>query len=457
MAWPRILRSVRERGTLRDLAGWLFLGTLVVAPWLYGGTTSESIEIINGLLGVALVLWLASLLLRRRLPVVPRGFAVIAGIILLQGWWMVGNAHTIYDSTYGLFVPVRAIFPDRAGSSDYALSLAWMLRATALLWIVSFVAELSQRPAWLLRLWSAIALAGGSIALLGLIQKGTGARMIFWQPTVETGEVYPFFATYYYHANAGAFLNLVLPLGGGLVLWTTARQSSPWARAACLTTFLLVVVAVFSNTSRMAQAIGALLVLSMIAAVARPALQMIARAEKRTVIAALIVVVVTILAVAQAAHLDQPLRRWQSLSKHIPEDARWLANRAAIAGVGDAGWFGFGPGTFRAIFPHYQERVTNLQGTFRFLHDDYLQTILEWGWLGSAASAALFFGGIGMGIRNYFKRRDWSNRYRILVACAVLALSGVTVHALVDFPLQIMSLQLFVATYLGICWGSGGK
>ncbi|MEY2498576.1 MAG: hypothetical protein QOD12_2132 [Verrucomicrobiota bacterium] len=441
---------------MRELAGWLLLGTLVMAPWLYGGTTSESIEIINGLLGLVLVLWSASLLLRLRLPAMPRGLTIITGIILLQGWWMVGNAHSIYDSTYRLFVPVRAIFPNGTGSADYVLSLAWMWRVTALLAVVCFAADLSRRPAWLLRIWYAIGLAGGSIALLGLIQKGTGARMIFWRAVDQRSDFYTFFATYYYHANAGAFLNLVLPFSAGLVLWTTARQSSPWVRAGCLTTFVLIMVAVFSNTSRMAQTVGVILVVAMIAAVARPALQMIGRADKQALIAALCVVIVTILAIAQAARLDQPLRRWQSLAENFPADARWLANRAAMPAMGDAGWFGFGPGTFRAVFPHYQERVANLQGTWRFLHNDYLQTILEWGWIGSAAIAALFFGGIGVGVRNYFKRRDWSNRHRILVGCAILALIGVAIHALLDFPLQIMSLQLFVATYLGICWGSGG-
>jgi hypothetical protein len=434
----------------------LFLGTLVAAPWLYGATTSWTIELVNGMLGVTLFLWFASLLVERRWPLVPRALGVIAGLILLQGWWMVANAHSIYDSRFRLFIPLHSMLPGAAGSADYVLSLAWMLRATALVGVTLFAAELAQRPVWLLRLWYAIAVAGGSIALLGLIQKGTGAGMIFWQPPIESEhEIYPFFASYYYHANAGAFLNLALPPAGGLAVWVLARNSSPVTRAIWITTVVLIGVAIASNTSRMAQAMGAIIILMMVCAVFRPAIRLLARSEKRTLVLGFLVVGITIFAVAQAVRLDQPLRRWHEFSGDLPGNARWIANRVALTGIGEAGLLGFGPGNFQAVFPHYQQASGGKpNGTWRFLHDDYLQTILEWGWFGSAMIAALFFGGIGIGIRNYLRAEGWSNRQRIFLSCVLLALIGVALHAAVDFPLQILSIELFVATYLGICWGS---
>ena len=186
----------------------------------------------------------------------------------------------------------------------------------------------------------------------------------------------------------------------------------------------------------------------------RPLLRFARGLEKKNVLIGLLIVAITIAAVAQAVRLDQPLRRWKSSAEHFSADWRWLADRTALTAVGEAGWFGFGPGTFRAFFPHYQPRISNLEGIWRFLHEDYLQTVLEWGWLGSSLIGALFFGGIGVAIRNYLKREEWTTRQRILLPCVVLALIGVALHATVDFPLQIFSIQLMVATYLGTCWGT---
>lgn len=446
--------SLTKRGSLRGLARWLFLGTLVMAPWLYGGTTAWSIELVNGTLGLALTIWVASLLVDRKWPIVPRALVIIVALILLQGWWMVVNARGIYDSAFRVFAPVAPLLATWPGSADFVLSFAWMLRATALLGVVLLVAELVQRPVWLLRLWYALALAGGSVALLGLIQKASGAKMIFWQPPVWP-PIGTFFATFFYHANAGAFLNLVLPVIAGLALWSVARSARPVARTLWATTLLIVVIAVFSNTSRMAQAVGVVLMVALLVAVIRTAKKIVARMEKRTLIAGTLIVAITAVAIAQAAHLDKPLGRWQYFMKQLPVDARWSANRAAFSAVGESGPLGFGPGSFQAVFPVYQQPMSDqVEGTWRFLHDDYLQTFLEWGWLGSLLIAALFFGGIGMGIRSYRRAGDWSTRQRILLPCVVLALIGVAIHAAVDFPLQILSIQLFVATYLGICWGS---
>jgi len=34
----------------------------------------------------------------------------------------------------------------------------------------------------------------------------------------------------------------------------------------------------------------------------------------------------------------------------------------------------------------------------------------------------------------------------------MLAISGTLLHAVIDFPLQIASIQLYIAVLLGLCW-----
>src|SRR4051812_40840817 len=84
---------VGTRGRPLDLGGvvtnasrWLFLGTLVYAPWAYGCTTAATIVILNWLLGAVLILWGIALLIRRETPRLPWRMVVPLAAALFIGW-----------------------------------------------------------------------------------------------------------------------------------------------------------------------------------------------------------------------------------------------------------------------------------------------------------------------------------------------------------------------------------
>jgi hypothetical protein len=442
---------------VRSASRWIFFGALVYAPWAYGGTTSESIQITNWVLLGALVFWAIELLLSKRMPQFPRLLLFLTVALICVGGWMVFNARSVYDADFAVFVPLDNFAPAVTGSVDYPISVAWMIRGALLIGIILFVADLSQSSRWLLRLWYVIGLAGGSIALLGLLQKATGADMIFWRPqTAWPLRINTFFATYYYHGNAGAFLNLIWPLSFGLVIRSFARESHPWMRAMWTSVFLITMAAVLANTSRMAQLVALLLLVAICVQFGPTLLRKLSGGKGVAVVGAL-AIGLALIAFAQASHFEQALKRWRSETEHIPNDARWQVSRVAVRALPHAGLFGFGPGTFRVVFPTYNRTGSDqVLGTWRFLHEDYLQTLLEWGWVGGILWALLFFGGITVSIRSYKEhaRREWTPRRRVLQPLVITALTGVALNALVDFPAQIESIQLYVATYLGLCWGS---
>jgi O-Antigen ligase len=435
-------------------ARWIFYAALVFAPWAYGATTPWAITRLNWMLMVGLGCWVVELVIDGRVPRLSLVLVAASALVLALGWWMVINATSIRDWQYEMFVPRRQILPGATGSIDYALSAAFMLRVTLLLGSVWFVVDGMRQPKFVLELWWVIVIAGTSISLLGLLQKATSAEMIFWARA--TGPEPPpttFFATYYYHANAGAFLNLTWPFAGGLALRSIDRNSHPAIRALLVSFFVIDLVAVMANTSRMAQLVATLLLLLLLVVFVSSLWKSAAQMPWQLSAASVVFIVTVVGAIAYSSQWEQALLRWQMTTATSGPGGRWDAAQVGWTAAKAAGWFGFGPGVFRAVFPRFQD-PTELDGRWIFLHQDYLQTIIEWGWFGAAAWAVLFFGGIVNGVVELWRKgRRMLPRYRIVVRLAVIALSGVALHSLVDFPLQIASVQLYAAVCAGFAWG----
>ena len=171
-----------------------------------------------------------------------------------------------------------------------------------LLGTILFVSDLSQSSRWLLWLWYVIGLVGGSIAFLGLLQKATGAQMIFWQPPPppEYG-VTTFFATYFYHGNAGAFLNLVWPVSAGLVIRAFTMGGQPGMRALWTIVLLVIIAGVASNTSRMAQVVAVVLLVVIGVHFGPGLLRRLPGAQKSVGIAGALAIILALIALAQAS------------------------------------------------------------------------------------------------------------------------------------------------------------
>src|SRR5207244_8807411 len=161
-------------------------------------------------------------------------------------------------------------------------------------------------------------------------------------------------------------------------------ESNQAVRSICLVAFLNV-MAIAANTSRGAQLIAGLILLALLWQLGPRIFRGLSRSKKNIALGGAGAIFLVIFAVGRAAHLDEPIRRWETLGEQVSTDSRWSSSRVAMSALRDTGLFGFGPGTFRVVFPAYNQAANNLApGTWRFLHEDYLQTAMEWGGLGSA-------------------------------------------------------------------------
>ncbi len=471
----------------RTASCWLFLATLIAAPWLFGATRDWSIQVVLTALFSVAGLWLAGLagqiwsVQRRLREGVSQYLLVLSGLLALLGWSVAVNAESYFDPYLLELIPIPGANEWWPGTVEGAASGKNMIRISALLMALLFSSHLASRPLWRRRMFTTIAATGISIALFGLAQKVFGEPLLFWEPERFSSTN---FAMYRYHANAAAYLNLTWPFSVAFALEAFQTRNAFVSRALWLPGTLVIIAGLFVNVSKGGHLVALLMMLAWGLVFSAAKIWQGDRSRvssSRHWLPAFIVGVLFVMGLVVLIGPEGGLRRWAELFENTQsQTGRILMPKACLEIARDRPWFGFGPGTFATVFPFYSHLYgDSLAGIWRYAHCDYLQTLVEWGIVGCLLWGGIFFGGItrcvlilvgkGWSSTAFPSRKKSTSEVssalrrsvrlppssRHLFDGAVLVgLSGVAIHAAFDFPLQIASIQLYVAALTGYAWRS---
>lgn len=419
---------------------------LFYAPLAYGCTRPEMLPTLFGLLAACILTGAISFLAARRWPAVPKLPLFCITAILVQGWWMT------FNPVFASLITENGGLVDTTMENIERISFDSMTVTTLLLGsfvvLCGILGDTTLRRFILL----AAALSGVLISVIGIVLKLSGEPLMryVWKPLdIDWND----FALYRYHANAGAFLNLTWPL---ILVFARRVYSQPtplFKKIAWTFASLACGSALFLNASKASLAIG-LLILPW------PFSTGLMRMRRRSLFilcaCSLFILAGALFASSQMAHEAAFQRMTDTSEVSASFDGRWAAYEQYLNAVPSVGWFGLGPGLFKIAFPYQISPLGNTSLALRdFAHEDYLQTMLEWGWLGSLWWCLLIGGGLFRGLKTYFRREYFPSKTdRHLVLAAILGVCGTLAQALIDFPLQVPSIRLFFLVLLALCWAS---
>ena len=301
-------------------------------------------------------------------------------------------------------------------------------------------------PARLRRLLWVLAVNGGLLGVEGIAQRleGSGKLLFLVKPRVNPGADTQF-GPYAYRANASQYFNLLWPVCLGF--WWTLNRSHGARRGAHH--LLLVVAAVMAgcpiiSTSRG----GALITVGIIALAAffllathflLAAHRQQDRRTRKITTACLVLFFGSALALGLALGWKTLKPRLAHLSEDFAGRERMYDSARPMAA--DYPLFGTGPGTFETVFQLYRFSMRTYWPAQ--LHNDWLETRITFGWLGSGLIALAF---VAVVLRWFAQGGIHGGRRFIILIW--LALAGCLVHARFDFPFQVHSIVLL---FLVLC------
>ncbi|MCL4786274.1 MAG: O-antigen ligase family protein [Verrucomicrobia bacterium] len=479
------VRQVLAYRACDRFSGWLICFMVVFSPWAFGTTQSWAIWTMNVTGYVLGTMLLFKLWLRFRFNYRParwnsdeiqsdtqrtRQFAVLALAVLtsaILAYCLIAalNARSTYDGRQQIFIYHEHLswLPH-----SYDQTRTWQtffnLVALALFfwatrdWLLGLTPDEERAnrahsedpsyrrplPARLRRLLWILCLNGALLGAQGMAQRLSGTNQLLWfQETRLNKSAEAQFGPYAYRSNAAQYFGMVWPVG--LAFWWMLRRE---ARRTRETTagfrrtrhhWLLPCVGVMAACPIISLSrAGALVTMGMIL-LASMIFLLAWRRRHPSVRFGIVLFFALVFALGAYFGWDQFSERMKQFDEGLELREKMYETARLI--THDYPLFGTGPGTFEPVFQLY--RASTDEYWPAQLHNDWLETRITFGWLGSALIGAALLIVLG----RWFVPGGLEVRWPV-PALLWLSVAGCLVHARYDFPFQVYSLQVL---FLLVC------
>ena len=442
--------SARALAVLNALTEAVLWVMILFAPWAFGTTQAWSVRAMNAGGYVLGTLLLTKTLLRRttshkpQLPGPTRQItAALFGLtVAILSYILISalNAEFTYvpnefRADPHLFVKWLPHSLDRIAS--WQVFWNWLALAGGFLaahdWLLTDIAPDGRRSSRRLRrIIFVLAANGALVAFEGILQRTSGtAKLLWFQPTHENSIASAQFGPYAYRANAAQFFNLLWPVALGL-WWHLQTRGEESARRMQRHHWLIPCVMLLIAGSLISMSRGGVAVALAQMGACGCLLLVNARFNWPARVGIILLFAVTL---AAAWYLGgQPLADRLRDTAANPLSGREETYQLAARMARDYPWFGIGPGAFESVFQLYRNSPNDYWPAQ--LHNDWLEYRITFGRIGCAL---LLMAGALMTAR--WLSPGGLRLPKSFVVCVWIALAGCLLHARVDFPLQIYSIQ----------------
>jgi O-antigen ligase len=470
-SWEKIAMSKVLR-VFDTISGGVLLILAVLAPWVLGATTRETIWVLNGLGFLLGGLWIAQRFIRSRVSAgrQPRAeypgarwpMACVWGLVITLLSYVLCSALNPKASLQYTFTPG---YPLASGVEIAHLeSIEWLPqshdrdRTLRAFWkylaiVLSFAAARDwlsgasrrerrsndrtprfpgDRMQWLL--W-ALAINAAAVAIVGILQRLDGTQKLLWTFANHLNGGHGAFGPFPYRSSGAQYLNLMWPVTLGF-WWVLRRRNVAWRSAAHRSggdphVLLLVLAALTPAGVVVASSRGGVLVLAGLMMTVF-ALMMVWSKRQAGFKLGLVAAIVAVLGVGGWLGGESMLARFRSEDigsmsgrKLIYEDTARMAQDFAV--------FGSGAETFAPLYYFYRKKDPEWNA---YVHDDYLETRVTFGTVGFVIILMIF---LSIWLVPFFGNGiPAPPEFFLLIGVAMV---GILVHAKFDLPFQIYSLH----------------